>query len=200
MGKFEKRKHTGRILRLWADKYGNKNEYQLSCCINNPFFDNRQMNQVVSQALEGKRYSNINFLPFLKTNSDVNEYLNSIDIDLSGLSGAEGWNLPAFNSTCLGKWSIVLNATSHKDWATPSNSVLVEPSDQEEIFDGAFFIKGQEFNQGTMQTFSDESFHKAVETAMEKCKSINKEGISLKDTFSYRNTIDKILDTMTNDS
>ena len=75
------------------------------------------MNQIIAQALEGKTYGNINFLPRLGTNSEVNEMLNSIDIDLSGLSGAEGWNLPAFNSTCLGKWSMVLNCTSHKDWA-----------------------------------------------------------------------------------
>ena len=84
------------------------------------------MNQAVSQALEGKRYGNINFLPYLKTNSEVNDFLNAIDIDLSGLSGGEGWNLPSFNATALGKWSIVLNATSHTDWATQSNSILVE--------------------------------------------------------------------------
>ena len=73
---------------------------------------------IASDELGGKTYKNINFLPHLKTNSEMNELYNSIDINLSGLSGAEGWNLPAFNSTCLGKWSIVLNATSHKDWAT----------------------------------------------------------------------------------
>lgn len=200
MGKFEKRKHTGRILGLWADKYGNNNDYQLTCCINNPFFSNDQMNQVVAKALNGKRYTNINFLPFLKTNSEVNEYLNAIDIDLSGLSGAEGWNLPAFNSTCLGKWSIVLNATSHKDWATSENSILVEPSSTEEIYDGAFFHKGGEFNQGIMHSFSDESFHSAIDSAINKCKSINEKGGNLKEKFSYSNTIQKILDIIYNES
>mgnify|MGYP003646145514 CR=1 FL=1 len=193
MGKFEKRKHTGQILRLWAQKYGNNSDYQLTCCITNPFFQADQMNNVIGQALEGKQYSNINFLPFLKTNSEVNEVLNAIDIDLSGLSGAEGWNLPAFNSTCLGKWSLVLNATSHTDWATSSNSILVEPSGTEEIYDGAFFNKGQEFNQGEYYTFSPKSFYENIEIAINKCKSPNTEGLALADELSYSNTIDQIL-------
>ena len=171
MGKFEKRKHSGRILKLWADKYGNNKDYQLTCCVTNPFIKPEQMNQIIGGALNGQRYSNINFLPFLKTNSEVNEVLNAIDIDLSGLSGGEGWNLPAFNSTCLGKWSIVLNCTSHRDWATADNSILIEPEGIEEAYDGAFFHKGQEFNQGNINTFSDEKFNAATDAAVKKCKN-----------------------------
>ena len=180
-------------MKLWADKYGNNNDYQLTCCVTNPFFKPEQMNQVIAQSLGGKHYTNINFLPFLKTNSEVNELLNAIDIDLTGLSGAEGWNLPAFNASCLGKWSGVLNNTSHKDWATKENSILVEPSGTEEIYDGAFFHKGQDFNQGNMNSFSDESFNNATEEAINKCNTNNVEGIKLKDKFSYSNTIDSIL-------
>ena len=66
------------------------------------------MKSVISNALRGKHYKNINFLPHLEKNAEVNELLNAIDIDLTGLSGGEGWNLPAFNATCLGKWSVVL--------------------------------------------------------------------------------------------
>ena len=66
MGKFEKRKHTARIIRAWAKKYGNNYNYQLSCCITNPFLKPEQLNQLINHALEGKRYGNINFLPFLK--------------------------------------------------------------------------------------------------------------------------------------
>ena len=72
----------------------------------------------------------------------------SIDIDLTGLSGGEGWNLPAFNCTALGKWSVVLNASAHKDWATESNSILVEPSGQIPVDDGLFFKTGLPINQG----------------------------------------------------
>jgi hypothetical protein len=200
MGKFERRKNTGKIIRLWAEKYGNNNDYQLSCCVTNPFFKPEQMNQVIAQSLDGKRYTNINFIPFLKTNSEVNELLNAIDIDLTGLSGAEGWNLPAFNATCLGKWSIVLNNTSHKDWANESNSILVEPSEQQDIYDGAFFHKGAEFNQGSMSTFSKESFTSATESAINKCNTINTDGEKLKEQFTYEKTISNILKIVENES
>ena len=44
MGKFEKRKHTAKIIKAWVKKYGNNNKYQLTCCITNPFYKNEEMN------------------------------------------------------------------------------------------------------------------------------------------------------------
>jgi hypothetical protein len=193
MGKFEKRKHTQKIIQLWAKKFGNDTKYQLSCCVTNPFFQPDQMNQIVHNALGGQRYNNINFLPRLKTNSEVNELLNSADIDLTGLSGAEGWNLPAFNATCLGKWSVVLNCTSHKDWANQSNSFLVEPSYKEPAEDGVFFRSGQEFNQGNIYGFNEDNVISKIEEAIKKCKENNTEGEKLKDEFNYSKTLDAIL-------
>jgi hypothetical protein len=196
MGKFEKRKHTAKIIKLWAKKFGGDPKYQLSCCVTNPFFKPEQMQQIISNTLEGKRHININFLPYLQSNSEVNELMNSADIDLTGLSGAEGWNLPAFNSTCLGKWSIVLNCTSHKDWATASNSFLIEPSAKEPADDGVFFRKGQEFNQGNIYSFNEDEVVSKMEEASTKCKDRNTEGEKLKDRFNYSNTLDSILEVM----
>ena len=193
MGKYEKRKHTSRIIKFWAEKFGNNPEYQLTCCINNPFMKESDTLTMISNALDGKNYKNINLLPRLKTNSEVNEFLNSLDIDLSGLSGAEGWNLPAFNSTCLGKWSIVLNATSHKDWANKDNSILLEPTDTEPCYDGVFFKKGNEFNQGHIYSFSQSDFNDAVDKALSSCKSENTEGLKLSKDFTYSRTLKKII-------
>jgi hypothetical protein len=194
MGKLEKRKHTAKIIQLWAEKYGDNYDYQLSCCITNPFFQPQQMNQAVGQIMQGKRYGNINFLPYLKTNAEVNEFVNAIDIDLSGLSGGEGWNLPAFNATALGKWSVVLNATSHLDWATESNCLLVEPNGKEEAEDGIFFKKGSPFNQGQIYTFDTEVVSQAMDSAVSKAKSPNPEGEALRESFSYSRTLDGLLD------
>ena len=193
MGKLEKRKHTLKIIKLWAKKFGDNPDFQLTCLVNNPFLKSEDLVSEISKALDGKTYKNINFLPFLKKNSEVNELLNSIDIDLTGLSGAEGWNLPAFNATCLGKWSIVLNATSHKDWANKENSILIEPSGKIDAYDGVFFKKGGPFNQGKIFDFSEESFFDALDIAVNKNKSENKEGLKLKDKFSYKSTTEKIL-------
>ena len=193
MGKFEKRKHTEKIIKLWLEKYGNNRNYQLSVCITNPFIKPEEMNQIIGNILEGKRYNNINFLPYLKTNSEVNEFLNSIDIDLTGLSGAEGWNLPAFNATCLGKWSIVLNATSHLDWANKDNCILIEPSGQEECYDGHFFQKGAPFNQGNIYTWDRDLVSHAIDQSVSKKGQNNTEGEKLKEQFSYEKTADRIL-------
>lgn len=196
MGKFEKRKHTANIIQAWAKKFGDNYDYQLTCCVFNPFFKPEQMNQVLAQTLGGKRYGNINFLPYLKTNSEVNDFLNSIDIDLSGMSGAEGWNLPAFNATCLGKISIVLNCTSHKDWANEKNSVLIEPSGKEISEDKIFFHTGQPFNQGHIYSFNQDEFIDKMDEAINRSSSINKNGEKLKTKFSYKKMLENIIESI----
>ena len=193
MGKFEKRKHTARIISAWIKKYGNNNKYQLTCCVTNPFFKDEEMKNLINLCLEGKRYTNVNFLPYLKTNKEVNEFLNAIDIDLTGLSGGEGWNLPAFNATCLGKWSLVLNATSHKDWANNENSILIEPSGEFDCYDNKFFVEGRPFNQGTFYNWEEDQIISAMEQAENKAGQINTEGQKLADKFTYSNTVDSIL-------
>lgn len=199
MGKFENRKHTARIIQTWAKKYGNDPKYQLSCLVNNPFFKPEDMQNMINNTLQGQRYSNINFLPHLEKNEEVNEFINAIDIDLTGLSGAEGWNLPSFNATCLGKWSIVLNATSHKDWATKENCILVEPSGEIDSADGVFFAKGQPFNQGTFYTWDEDQVISAMEEAETKVGQINTEGQKLADTMTYSATVDSIMSHIIND-
>lgn len=193
IGKFEKRKNTAQIIKNWANKYGNNYDYQLSCCVNNPFFKEGDMNNLIAQTLEGKSYGNINFLPRLKTNSEVNEFMNSIDIDLSGLSGAEGWNLPAFNTTALGKWSIVMNHTAHKDWANSKNSILIKPDNLEPVYDNIFFKPNQPFNQGNFNTISDETMIKCFEKSEKFIGKKNTEGLKLQSKFTYKKTLNKLL-------
>ena len=196
MGKYEKRKHTKEIVQTWLKKYGNNDKFLLTCCITNPFLKAEQMTSLLNQLLDGKHYSNINFLPHLKTNTEVNHLLNSADIDLTGLSGAEGWNLPAFNATALGKWSIVYNHTGHQAWATPANSILLEAKNKEDIYDNLFFQKGQPFNQGSMYSFDSDQVTAAMEEAVKKCETPNEEGKKLQKDFTYKHTVDKILKTI----
>tara|TARA_R110000772_G_scaffold131639_1_gene239870 strand:+ start:1394 stop:2464 length:1071 start_codon:yes stop_codon:yes gene_type:complete len=200
MGKFENRKHTAKIIQTWIKKYGNNNKYQLTCCVTNPFFKEDEMAHIISNTLGGNRINNINFLPYLKTNKEVNEFLNAVDIDLTGLSGGEGWNLPAFNATCLGKWSIVLNETSHKDWANKDNSILVESSGYMDVQDGKFFMKGAPFNQGIFYNWNPDEVITAMEKAEAKVGQINSEGQKLADKFTYSKTVDGILSRISKDS
>lgn len=194
IGKFEKRKHTARILEYWAEKFGNDKAYRLVALIYNPFIARTQqgdLNQYfITQALKGQEFFNINFIPRLNTNAEVNNIYNHIDINLSGLSGAEDFNLPAFNSTALGKTSIVLNASGHTEWANDRNSILIDPSSREECYDGIFFHKGNIFNQGNIFSWSKEEFFEACDRALQSGENL--EGKKLKEK-TYKNVVDKIL-------
>jgi hypothetical protein len=193
MGKFEKRKHTKEIIQAWIKKYGNNNKYLLSCCVVNPFIKHEQMNALLSDVLDGVHYTNVNFLPHLKTNSEVNHLLNSADIDLTGLSGAEGWNLPSFNASALGKWSIVYNHTAHQAWATPENSILLDAPEKEKAADGLFFAENGNFNVGNIHSFNEDQVIAAMEQAETKIEQTNTEGLKLQQEFSYKKSLDIIL-------
>lgn len=194
MGKFEKRKHTEAIIKTWLSKYGNNRKYLLSCCVTNPFFNAEQMRAILQNCLGGKSYSNINFLPYLPSNKEVNEFMNSVDIDLTGLSLSEGWNLPAFNMTCMGKWSIVGNHTAHTDWATSHNAIIVEPNGKTPCYDGVFFNKGGDFNQGDFFSYEEGAIEAALEIACHKAKTENPHGKKLAHDMSYKKMVSKIVE------
>jgi len=194
IGKMERRKNTQALIQLWVQKFGNNPRYQLTCLIENPFLKKEQMQEQIKQALGSQNVSNVNFLPRLKTNSEVNEVVNSIDIDLSGLSNGEGWNLPAFNATALGKWSIVSNCTSHKDWANDKNAILVEPIGKQPCYDNVFFREGGQFNQGQYYRLNGVDIGTAMDKAVQSAKSKNTEGLKLQEEFTYEKTIEKILE------
>ena len=192
MGKIEKRKNTAQIIKSWIKLYGNNPKHQLSCAIVNQFMKQEQFQQIIGQIFEGKTYSNVNFLPYLK-NDAVIDYLNAIDIELSGLSNGEGWNIPAFNACALGKWVPTTNITAHRDWANAENSLLIEPDGMQPCYDGQFFHQGSPFNQGNIYYFSPETIEKAMVDIAERAKWINHKGIEMGNRLTYANTVDLIL-------
>ena len=129
----------------------------------------------------------------MQKNSLYNDFLNSGNIIL-GMSGAEGWGLPEFQSTALGKHAVILNATSYKDWANPENSTLVEPSGKIDSEDGMFFKKGNPFNQGQIYDFNEDEFIDGCEKAVERYKEspVNTEGLKLQEQFPYSATVEQI--------
>ena len=194
IGKMERRKNTQALMQLWCRKFGNNPRYQLSCLVGNPFLNKEQMDDQIKLSLNNETYSNVNILPRLETNSEVNELINSIDIDLSGLSNGEGWNLPSFNATALGKWSIVSNCTSHKDWANENNAILVDPVGKQPCYDNVFFREGGQFNQGEYYRLNGEDISNAMDQSIQIAKSENIEGLKLQEEFTYGKTIEKILE------
>jgi hypothetical protein len=192
-GKFEFRKHHGKILKAWAEKFGDNNKYFLQCALFNPFLNAQNNNDLIARSLDHKKYFNMSFLGPMEKNSEYNDYLNSGNISI-GMSGGEGWGLPEFQSVALGKHAVILNAHAYKDWANKDNAVLVEPSRKVDCIDGLFFRKGDPFNQGQMFDWDEDDFISACEEAVKRVESnrVNEAGMKLQEDFTYGKTLDGI--------
>jgi hypothetical protein len=151
--------------------------------------------RVVHELLQGESFFNVNFVGFMNSNEVYNDFLNSANI-IIGMSGGEGWGLPEFQSTAIGKHSVILNAHVYKDWANDENSVLVSPSGKVDSHDGKFFIKGADYNQGQIFTWEEDAFISGCEEAIKRVESnpLNENGLKLQEDFTYSNTLDKILE------
>lgn len=198
-GKLEpSRKRHLKTLTAWAEKFGNNPKYTLHCAIYNNFLDPRAQSQIILHALNNTKYWNINFLPFMPSNSSYNELLNHIDIVLA-MSGGEGWGLPEFQSVALGKHCLGLNAHAYKDWMTNDNCILINPSkDKIDVYDDMFFKKGQEFNQGKIFDWNKEDFQNGLDLVVERFNKnpINVAGLALKEKFNYKEMTTRIISSL----
>jgi hypothetical protein len=199
-GKLEpQRKRHLKVLQLWSQKYGNRQGYYLNCALFNPFIDANMQSQMINQVLGNQRYWNINFLPYLQSNTAYNDLLNNTDIVLA-MSGGEGWGLPEFQTVALGKHCVGLNAHAYKDWMTEENTALVKPTGKIPVYDNIFFKKGAEFNQGSIFDWESQDFFDALDQVELKFKNnpVNKAGLELQEKFTYSKMVDSILDIMNN--
>ena len=194
-GKFEKRKHHKKIIRSWIKKFGNNKKYFLQCSVYNTFMSQEDNQRVLADTLGGSSPFNVNIVGFMPNNELYNDFLNSSNVIIA-MSGGEGWGLPEFQSTALGKHAVVLDAHSYKGWANENNSVLVPPSGKIDSEDGMFFKKGSDFNQGQIFDWDEDDFISACEEAIKRVEknSVNEEGLKLQEEFTYSKTLDKLLE------
>jgi hypothetical protein len=196
-GKLEKRKHHLKVLNAWAKKYGNRHDVYLNCAIYNNFLKAEDQSSMIAQALGGKKYFNINFIPWMDSQKDYNQFLNANNIIIA-MSGGETWGLPEFTSVALGKYCVGLKAHGYKDWMTEENAICINPSGKIPAYDNIFFREGQPFNQGNIFDFSVDDFLDACDIAIEKAKEnpVNSNGLELQSKFTWENTTNQILESM----
>lgn len=199
-GKLEpQRKRHLKALQAWVKQYGNKPGYFLNCAIFNKFLDPNVQSNIIGQALQGQRYWNLNFLPFMESNEAYNKFINNNDIILA-TSGGEGWGLPEFQSVAIGKHCVGINAHAYKDWMTDENSVLVNPNSKIPVYDGMFFHQGAEINQGNIFDWDENDFIKGMQEAESRLRKnpVNTAGLKLQAKFTYPKMVDSILQIMNN--
>lgn len=199
-GKLEFRKATAEVIQAWVKKFGNNPLFRLHINVYNPFLSPEDNKNILNQIYQGKRYTNVvDNLPYVKTLSEVNDTYNSCDIVID--MGNEGWSLPSFHTTGLGKHAILLNCAGIKGWATSQNAVLVQPSGKKQVYDNIFFHKGVPFNQGNIYCFKEEDLLLAFDEAIKRkiSNKINTEGLKIPSDFTWEKTVSKILNILANE-
>jgi hypothetical protein len=193
-GKFEKRKHHAKVIKAWIKKFGGDRRYVLQCAVYNPFFSEQQNSQIIQQLVGGQKPFNVSFFPLMKENLIYNDFLNSAHISI-GMSGGEGWGLPDFQSVCLGKHAVLLNAHAYKSWATPESVVFVNPTEKIDAADGVFFKTGNPTNQGNIFDFNEDEFIAGCEAAIKRVQAnpVNTAGLKLQEEYSKEKFADNII-------
>lgn len=180
-GKFEKRKGHEKVIRSWKKAFGNNAKYWLQCATFNPHLNQQDNDQMIRQSLNGEQKPfNINFYPMMKENIVYNDFLNSSNIIID-MSGGEGYSVPTATSLALGKHAVILNAHVFKDYATPENAVLVNPSGKIDSEDGIFFRKDSTFNVGNIFDFNEDDFITGCKEAISRVESnpVNLPGLNM---------------------
>lgn len=200
-GKWEPcRKRHAKTIETWVEKYKNQRGYFLHVAVANRFFqDQNAVPHFVNQAVaagsknQDKVWNIQPFLNWINTNAEYNFLLNGSDIVL-GL-GTENFGLPEFHSAALGKHAIILNANGYKSWATPENSIMIDPCGMIDADDGMFFRKGGPFNQGSFFDYAKEDLAGAFVEAEKRVQinRVNVAGLELQSKFTVAKTVDQIL-------
>lgn len=196
-GKLEKRKAHAEVIRAWIRKFGNNPKYMLHLHINNTFLRPEDNDMLFNQIVEGKKYSNINRLPFVKTLSEVNDIYNSADIVID-MSRGEGFSLPSFLSVGLGKHAIIHNCSAMKGWANKDNSVLVEPKGKIKAVDNIFFHENSPFNIGNFYNWEEADLLNAFDEVLVRKTNnkLNQNGLKIQEEFKWENSVSKIIDVL----
>jgi glycosyltransferase involved in cell wall biosynthesis len=183
-GKLERRKNSLKVLKLLVDNFGNNPKFMIHAAITNPFFKKEDNEALIGQVLQGKKYSNLVILPFMPTNAQYNDFLNSCDIFL-GMSGGEGRDLPVYQAASLGKKIVALNAHAYQDYLNHDNSWLVEPNGKTPAVDNVFFHQNSEYNIGNFYTWDDNEFLTKLNDAVKSPPKREFKFDTYKDTFNH---------------
>lgn len=137
----------------------------------------------------------IELIEWVPSQLEIASLLNSADCGLF-LSKAEGFGLGCLESLACGLQNITLNYSGVTEFSTPSNSLLVEPTTYEDIYDGVWFT---EPNMGKWAAFGEDQTEQTVaymrslyERKMNGDNLFNAEGTATAKQFTWENTFNKL--------
>lgn len=139
----------------------------------------------------------IELIEWVESQQEVARQLNSADCGLF-LSKAEGFNLGCLESLACGLQNITLNYSGPTDFSSSTNSLLVEPTEYEDIQDGVWFT---EKDLGTWAYFGKEQKEQTIdymrnlyERKMNGDDLFNVEGVTTANQFTWEATGKRLLE------
>lgn len=194
-GKLEARKWHHKVIPLWLRKYGNNPKHRLHLHVHNVHLKKEENEQILAKFMGGKKFFNVSVYPYLENLTQLNEAFNCANIVIDG-GANEGWSLPSFHCTGLGKHCVAIDSMGVREWANWMNSSLVQPSGKTPCYDGKFFIKDSGWNQGNFYIWDEEKFGEAMDSALlnRTNNPINTEGLKIQKEFTWARTLDSILE------
>ena len=199
IGKLEYRKGHEFIVDCFNKAFSEKDDVELDMMVHNVFLQREVVEQWLSGFKNTKLGRKIKFQNPVQTQREVADFIRYNDCGLFP-SRAEGWNLELLESMSCGKPVIATNYSGHTEFCNDENSYLIDIEDKEVAYDrmGGMWFKGQ----GSWAELDYEQEEQMI-TYMRKCyhdRPINKKGIETAKTFTWENTVNKILNTTRNEN
>lgn len=151
VGKWEYRKGHDFLASVFADVFGKTSDVELMMAPTNFFIGEANLKwQDQYRKILGNK---VRFVDRVDSHKDFLSLLNYADVFVLP-SRAEGWNMPALEAMAMNKLVILTNYSAHTEYATPENSLLIQPSVLCPAYDGVWF-----HGHGEWMYFGDSEFN-----------------------------------------
>lgn len=192
-GKQEIRKGHGFLHESLKKALGDKKDWELWVSWANPFVieeENDKWENLYKETLG----DHVRFIPWVQSQVEMAQIMSLTDYALFP-SLSEGWCLPCLEALSMGKGVVATNYSGFTEYLTKDNSLLIEPLEYEEAFDGVWFHGGFDWVSWTHKT--NEQFVEHIKTLYNKGKGqINEAGISTAKEYSWTNSATKLLNAL----
>lgn len=193
-GKWEVRKGHDFLVEAFNKAFDVSDNVELWMMCQNPFpqVDNNYWNSLYTNSKLGNK---IRLIPRMRDHKDVYNIMAQADCGVFP-ARAEGWNLELLEMMACGKHVIATNYSGHTEFCNKDNCKLIDTDELETANDGVWF-----HGQGNWVKLGNTQMEQTIEYMREihirkqdNNLGVNTDGIFTSNKFSWKNSVEKILD------
>jgi len=195
-GKWEKRKGHDILGECFNKAFTKDDNVELWMMCDNPFLPEDKKSSWESLYKTSKLGDKIRLIPRQQHHQDVARLMNMTDCGVFP-ARAEGWNLELLEMMACGKHVIATNYSAHTEFCSPVNSRLVNTHNLETAFDGVFFDGKKGFWAELAEEQEDAiiEYMRDIHSLKQSGQlGINQNGLDTANQFTWKNTVDKLLE------